>query len=187
MSTPAADDIANRLLQSWDDVDRWLLAEARELTRLRLVPDTTTYVLHGGVTTLLIRAPDPCAADAEQIGAALAHMVHPLQPDQVLVTLPGTTQVIGGAPIATMRAMAGERGGAWRHLQLPLPYGHPDGEIVLATVETAAPWAAPVQAVFDNAAPPPPDVSEVHHVDAEFTIAVNPNGPAADLAARWPA
>lgn len=186
MPTPTTDDVANHLLQSWDDVDRWLLAEAREHARLGLVPETTAYVLHGGVTTLLIRPPVPCRTDAEQVGAALADMIHPLEPDQVLLTFPSAAAGNGGAPIDALQAMAGERGGAWRHVRLPLPYDRPDADVALATTATPAPWTAPVQAVFDDVAPPLPDVSKVHRRDAEFTIAVNPDGPAADLPSRWP-
>lgn len=186
MPIPTADDVATEPLQSWDDVDHWLLAEAREHARLGLVPQTTAYVLHGGVTTLLIRPPTPCTADAHQVGAALAHMIHPLEPDQVLLTFADAATVTGGAPIDALQAMAGERGAAWRHLRLPLPYDHPDADIALATIATPAPWTGPVQAVFGDVAPLPPDVSKVHHRDAEFTIAVNPDGPAAHLASRRP-
>ena len=205
MPIPTADDVANEPLQSWDDVDRWLLAEAREHARLGLVPHTTAYVLHRGVTTLLIRPPKPRTADAHQVGAALAHMIHPLEPDQVLLTFADAAGVTGGDPIDTLQAMAGERDGfaepgsakravdrlrrppdTWRHLRLPLPYDHPDADIALATIATPAPWTTPVQAVFGDVPPPPPDISKVHHRDAEFTIAVNPDGPAAHLASRWP-
>ncbi|HEX6255542.1 MAG TPA: hypothetical protein VFZ70_06985 [Euzebyales bacterium] len=186
MPTPIADDIANPLLQTWDELDRWLVAEARELARLRLEPETTAYVLHDGMTTLLIRTPPLCAADAEPIGAALAHMIHPLRPDQVVVTYPAATVLADGAPVDLMHAMAGQRGGTWRHVQVPLPYLRPHTGIALTALPTPDPWTAPVHAVFEDEAPPPPDLSKVHHTDAEFTVAVNPDGPAAGLASRWP-
>ena len=180
------DDFTNPLLQAWGDVDRWLVDEARELARLDLALETTAYVLHGGVTTLAIRTPRLCPADADQIGIALAHMVHPMQPDQVLVIFPGAAGRPSVRAATTMHAMLGERGGAWRHVRVPVPYDDPRGTIVPTTDAAPDPWTAHVEAVFSDDAPPAPDVSKVRHVDEEFVVAVNPDGPAADLASRWP-
>lgn len=183
MRQSTTDDSFNPTLQTWDDVDRWLLAEAREAADLRITPDPTAVVLHGGVTTLVIRTP-PLSADAEQVGRALAHMIHPLRPDQVLVTFPGSTR---DRQVGRLYAMAGERGHAWRHLQLPVPYFDPRTEIALTTVARPHHWTTYIRPVFDEDAPPPPEVSKVRHLDEEFIVAVNPDGPAAAMASRWPA
>jgi len=183
---PATDDFTNPLLHAWDDVDHWLVEEARELARRDLAVETTAYVLHGGVTTLAIRAPWLCRADADQIGIALAHMVHPMQPDQVLVVSPEPAGRPSVPAPTTMHAMLGERGGAWRHVRVPVPYDDPRGTIVPMRDASPDPWTTHVEAVFGDDSPPAPDVSKVRHVEEEFIVAVNPDGPAGDLASRWP-
>jgi hypothetical protein len=88
MSDAPTDLLADVLLQSWDELHRWMLSEADTLTRERLQPTTTAYVMHGGTLTVWIQTPALCAADAEQIGRALGAMIHPVQPDQVVLTFP---------------------------------------------------------------------------------------------------
>jgi hypothetical protein len=182
MSDAPTDLLADLLLLSWDDLDRWLLTEANTLTRQRLQPSTTAYVMHGGTLTLWIQTPPLCEADAEQIGRALGNMVHPTQPDQVVLTFPAVALDRSGSPTTMLHAMAGERRGDWRHVQVPLPYDDPQTPIELSDGTTADEWTRHVRAVFDDAPPPAPDLSKVRHLEAEFTVAVNPNGPAGTLA-----
>jgi hypothetical protein len=186
-NSPLAHAVDDLLPTSWDDVDRWLLAEARQLTRLRVEPETAAYVMHEGEVTLYVRSPPPCDHDAEQIGRALATFVHSMLPDQVLFTFPGVAVDRTGAPTTMLRAMAGTRDGEWRDTQVPLPFADPQAPIAATEVTIDDDWIAPVRQVFDNAPPPRPDVSKVRHVQDEFTVAVNPNSPGAAVVRRFTA
>jgi LmbE family N-acetylglucosaminyl deacetylase len=176
-----ADATADLLPQSWDDVDRWLLAEARELIRLRVEPETAAYVMHQGEPTMYIRTPPLRDDEDEQIGRALANLVHPLRPDQVLLTYPDDAVDQRGTLTATLRALAGTREGGWRGVQVPLPYDDPREPVVSSEATLADDWTAHVRAIFDDAPPPPPDLSKVHHLEDDFFVAVNPDSPGAAL------
>lgn len=184
MPVPTEDPTGHSpLIERWSDVDAWLLAEAWTLLRDRAVPDTTAFVFHGGVASVVIQTPSLFDEQAEVIAAALAQMIHPMEPDQVLITVPGLYGVRSDdpAPLVTARALLGERNGTWRHRVYPLPYDDPQpctGAIVLDAPE---PWASRLPAIFDDAPPPPPDLAKVRDLSKEFTVAVNPTGPLADV------
>lgn len=184
MSTSSTShDVDDLFPKSWGDVDRWLLAEARELARLHVEPETAAYVMHQGQTTMYIRTPRVYEDEGEdeQIGRALANIIHPMRPDQVLLTFPGVALDRNGRPTPTLRALAGTRQGGWRGVQVPLPYYDPPQPSVSSDVTIVDDWTVYVRAVFDDAPPPPPDLTKVRHLEDEFTIAVNPDSPGAAL------
>lgn len=184
MTLPTEDLMGHSpLIERWSDVDAWLLAEAWTLLRQHARPDTAAFVFHRGVTSVVIQTPSLFDEDAEVIATALCYMIHPLQPDQVLITVPGLYGLRHDdpSPLMTARAMLGERNGTWGHRVYPLPYDEPQPRTGAIALDVEEPWASRLPAIFGDAPPPSPELANVRDLSGEFTIAINPTGPLADI------
>ncbi len=172
------------LIRSWDEVEAWLLREARGCLHRPSLPASFAIAFHDRRASLVIETPTIRVEDAELITAELCRFLRPLNADQLLVVHPGAYTLDGDRggeqTLWTLRAMLGVRGDGWRTLHYPLPFDRPDLGTGPVAFDPHDPWSPRIRAVLDDQPPAPTGVAMVLPVDEErFTVALCPDSPLA--------
>ena len=77
------------MIMNWDDVEQWLLDQARTHARLHRAPASRAIAFHEGRTSMVVETPELCGTDADAATDVLCRILPTLLPDQVLVMCHG--------------------------------------------------------------------------------------------------
>lgn len=167
------------LITRWSDVDSWLQAEARQCTRLHVLPASVAFAFHHGRLSVVVETPPFCIEDADLITDELVRFLPQLHADQLLVMSPGAYEPdeADAGTLWVLRAHIGERGKPWRTVLHLLPFEDPHMAVEPVEIEPPDPWSARIRRLFDLHVPPIHESALITPMDHRFAVYFHSHGP----------